>query len=46
MLVKSSIFLNPFSFLINQIRRIYLNSIIYNKKISRVYEGDLNTDLH
>ena len=41
MLFKSSIFFNPFSFLISQIRRIYLNSKIYNKKISKVYEGDL-----
>ena len=30
MLFKSSIFFNPFSFLISQIRRIYLNSKIYN----------------
>ena len=43
MFFKSSFnYINEFYFIFkNQIRNIYLNSSIYNKKISRVYENVL-----
>ncbi len=43
MFLKNSFnYINEFFYIFkNQLRKIYLNSSIYNKKISRVYENDL-----
>ena len=41
-MVNKEIFVNtPFNFIIKQIKKLYLNSKIYDRKISRVYEGGL-----
>jgi len=41
-MVNKEIFVNtPFNFIIKQIKRLYLNSKIYDRKISKVYEGGL-----
>ena len=42
MIAKEKFLNNSLSYLYKQIRKIYLNSNIYNRKISRVYDGGLN----
>ena len=36
---KESSIINPFLYIAKQIRRFYLNSSIYNTKISKVFDG-------
>ena len=42
MIAKEKFLNNSLSYLYKQIRKIYLNSNIYNRKISRVFDGGLN----
>ena len=42
MIAKEKFLNNSLSYLYKQIRKVYLNSNIYNRKISRVFDGGLN----
>ena len=42
MIAKEKFLNNSLSYLYKQIRKVYLNSNIYNRKISKVFDGGLN----
>ena len=42
MIAKEKFLNNSLSYLYKQIRKVYLNSNIYNRKISRVFDGGLS----